>query len=331
MIISETPLRISFVGGGTDLPAFYQQYGGAVLSTTIDKYVYVIVKERYDDLIVLNYSEKEIVNTVDQIKHGIIREALLQVGIYKGIEITTIADIPSKGSGLGSSSSLAVGLLNALYAYIGITKDSGILAEEACCIEIERLGNPIGKQDQYAAAFGGLKLYEFLPDNKVIAKPLKLDLGNILELSSHLILVYTGLTRNASTILGEQNKKTKANAENLVEMSRMPHNVKDILESCDFDKFGEYLELAWMRKKALANQISSSDIDNLYEKGILAGAIGGKLLGAGGGGFILFYVPLDRQRLFLQKMRSEYKVLPFRFNRYGSRIIFNTGRNEPMI
>lgn len=331
MLISQTPLRISFFGGGTDLLSFYRKLPGRVLSTTIDKYIYAIIKERYDDLIVLNYSRKEIVNSVNDIQHELVREAMKKVGIRKGVEITTLGDIPSEGSGLGSSSSLTVGLLNAFYNYIGNLKDSITLAEEACNIEINILGKPIGKQDQYAASFGGLKLYTFNTDDTVTVEPLNLSLRDILDFQNHLFLVYTGITRKSSNILDSQNKRTEVNIEHLKEMAEMPLKAKDMLESKEFDEFGEFLNKAWQIKQTLTNGITNPQIEEIYEKGMNAGALGGKLLGAGGGGFFLFYTPNSKKDAFLKAFEKDYKVLPFTFDRCGSRIIFNNGRNEHMI
>lgn len=331
MLISQTPLRVSFFGGGTDLPSFYRKYFGRVLSTTIDKSIYVIIKERYDDLIVLNYSKKEIVNSINEINHELIKEAMKIAGIKKGIEITTLADIPSEGSGLGSSSSLTVGLLNAFYNYIGKLKDSATLANEACKIEIEILGKPIGKQDQFAASFGGLKIYTFNPDDTVTVEPLNLTLRDIMNLQSHLYLIYTGITRSSSNILENQNKKTNQNFEYLKKMAEMPLQAKELLESKKFDDFGEYLNEAWKLKQTLTKEITNPEIEKIYEKGLTAGALGGKLLGAGGGGFFLFYIPDNKRNSFLSAFEKDYKLLPFTFDRCGSRIIFNNGRNEHMI
>lgn len=331
MIISQTPIRISFVGGGTDLPSFYKQHPGRVLSTTINKYIYVIIKERYDDLIVLNYPEKEIVTDVNDIKHDLIRECIKYTGIYKGVDIIIVSDIPSKGSGLGSSSSLVVGLLNAMYTYQGIQKDLYTIAEEACKIEIDILSNPIGKQDQYAATFGGLKMYTFNPDDSIDIEKLDLNLNDILRLNSNLFLLYTGITRKSSDILDEQNKNTNSNLDNLKKMSDMPIRLKNLLENNKFEEFGQYLDKAWNFKKQLAGKIANEDINKLYNKGLESGATGGKLLGAGGGGFILFFVPLCNQKYFINKMQENHKFLPFRFERTGTRIIFNSPRNEHMI
>lgn len=334
MIISQTPLRISFVGGGTDLPSYYEKSAGSVLSTTIDKYIYVIIKSRYDDAIILNYSKKEIVEHVDEIQHDIIREAMRKTGIHKGVEITTIADIPSSGSGLGSSSSLTVGLLNALYHYVGVSKNNHELAEEACEIEIKILGNPIGKQDQYAASFGGIKVYNFLPSGIVTTETVRLSQSDLLFIESHMLLAYTNVTRNANDILADQNKKTKdqSNLLQLNELARMPHLLKADLEAGSFDSIGHLLKKNWELKKNLAAGIEISEINQLIEAGESHGALGSKILGAGGGGFVLFYIPPAKRedfKFFISKMG--FKSFPIRFERYGTRIIFNSGRSAYMV
>lgn len=334
MIISQTPLRISFVGGGTDFPDFYLKYGGSVLSTAIDKYVYVIVMSRYDNKIVLNYSEKEIVENVCDIKHQLIKEAMLKVGIRKGVEITTIADIPSSGSGLGSSSSLSVGLFTALYQYVGKLKNNYEIAEEACDLELNKLKSPIGKQDQYAASFGGFKLYKFQQSGKIEVEELNIDLGTILELESQLFLVYTNITRKANGILAEQSKNIKENLniEYLTELAKMPFRLKEEIEKDNLKSLGEYLKLNWELKKKLAKGITSPEIECLVDMGLANGALGAKLLGAGGGGFVLFFVPGETHDKFLRSIKaSPYKLLPIKFERFGTRIILNNGRNHHFI
>jgi len=331
MIISQTPLRISFFGGGTDLKNFYNFNIGKVLSTSIDKYIYVIIKERYDDLIVLNYSKKEIVDKAPSIQHELIREAIIRTGIKKGVEITTLSDIPSEGSGLGSSSSLLVGLLNAFYTYMGGSKDNLSLAKEACEIEINILKKPIGKQDQYAASFGGLKMYEFLPNEAVNVIGLNIGLKEILDFQRHLYLVYTGITRKSSSILEQQSNHCDDNKDLLKTMSELTLVAKNYLENNKFDEFGQCLNETWEIKKRLAKGITCPAIDEIYQKGIHAGALGGKLLGAGGGGFLLFYIPDHALNIFKDCFVGSYKSLPFKFTREGTKIIFNNGRNEHMI
>lgn len=324
MIISKTPLRISFVGGGTDLPLFYKKITGRVLSTAINKYIFVIIKKSYGNEVILNYSKKEIVKNIGDIKNEYIKESMKSTGIDKGVEITILSDIHTKGSGLGSSSSLIVGLLNALYHYKNDPKTLDFLAKEACRLEIDVLGKPIGKQDQYAASFGGFKIYTFNSDETVEITPITLDEVRLSNLESCLYLVYTGITRRSSTILQEQNTKTEVNFEHLKEMSLMPLQVAKMLEQNQYDDFGIYLDTAWNYKKQLANSITNPKIDLLYNKGLENGAIGGKLLGAGGGGFILFYVPPKNREIFIREISKTSKILPFKFEPYGSKIIFNS-------
>jgi len=323
MIISRTPLRISFVGGGTDLGVFYRKNGsGAVLSTAIDKYVYVIIKERFDELIYVNWTKKEIVKRVEEIEHDLVREAMKIARIEKSVEITTLADIPSEGSGLGSSSSLTVGLLNAFYTFQGIQVSSEKLAQEACKVEIEILGKPIGKQDQYAAAYGGLSEIVFWNDERVEVKKLNLFNNKLRELGANLLLFYTGKTRSASKILSKQKQKVKSIFPILKKMKAQVPKLKSCLERFEFDKLGEYLDQGWQLKKSLLKDISNSEIDEMYEKAKKAGALGGKLCGAGGGGFLLLYVPREKQNNVRRALR-DYREMPFMLDRCGSRIIFN--------
>ncbi|MWC28108.1 GHMP family kinase ATP-binding protein [Paenibacillus sp. MMS18-CY102] len=322
MIISQTPLRVSFFGGGTDLRDYYELHSGAVTSVTIDKYVYVTVKRRCDDDIVLNYAEREQVRNVCDIQHPIFREALQIAGITKGIEITSVADIPSQGSGLGSSSTFTVGLLNALFAYQGQPKNAHELAELACHIEIDRLGEPIGKQDQYAAAFGGFKQYVFQPDGKVDVESLGLSLEQARMLQRNVLMFYTGITRRASAVLGDQKAKTSGNLDHLHALKELSQQGKGSLANCDIPLIGELLDRNWESKKQLSDKIHNEEINRIYDLGKLAGAYGGKLLGAGGGGFFLFVCPPDKQQA-VRKALKDYKELPVAFDAYGSRIILN--------
>lgn len=325
MIISQTPLRISFLGGGTDLAAFYELEKGCVVSSSIDKYVYVIVKERFDDLIVLNYSQKEIVERVSEIQHELIREAMIKAGIERGVEITTLADIPSKGSGLGSSSSVTVGLLNALHAYQGDHKASAELATEACEIEIDILGKPIGKQDQHIAAFGDVCMFTFKTDGEVIVEKLGFSDSQRTRLGENLLLFYTNRTRSASSILSEQKEQTHDNLQILKQIKQHAIEARKHLMNNSFDAIGYLMRETWECKKHLASKISDPEIDELYERAIVSGALGGKISGAGGGGFLLIYCPLEKQRN-LREVLSCLRELPFALERYGSRIIFNMGR-----
>jgi D-glycero-alpha-D-manno-heptose-7-phosphate kinase len=322
MIISKTPLRISLIGGGTDLKDFYQKNLGHVISTTIDKYIYVIIKERFDDLIVLHYTENEIVDEVDKIKHELIREALVKVGITKGIEIITLADIPSKGTGLGSSSTLTVGLLNALYTYKGIQPTEEKLAREACEIEIDILKKPIGKQDQYIAAYGGLKKFTFLNNENVDIKSFNVSGNERRILGSNLTLHYTNIIRDANSILEKQKKNIETKNKELILISGFVDNVELAIEERDFNEIGIMLKKSWDAKKLLSDNISNNVIDEMVDKAMNNGATGCKIAGAGGGGFLLSYVPREKQDNY-RKAMAEYKELPFMIDPFGSRIIFN--------
>jgi len=322
MIISKTPLRISLIGGGTDLKDFYKNNLGHVISTAIDKYIYVIIKERFDDLIVLHYTENEIIDDVNKIKHELIREALVKVGITKGIEIITLADIPSKGTGLGSSSTLTVGLLNALYTYKGIQVTQETLAREACEIEIDILNKPIGKQDQYIAAYGGLKKFAFLNDEKGEIKYFTLSSNERRILGSNLTLHFTNIIRDANSILEKQKSNIEVKNKELLLISNLVHDVELAIENKNFNEIGNVLKKNWEAKKLLTDNISNNVIDTMVDKAIRNGATGCKIAGAGGGGFLLSYVPREKQDIYRKAMK-EYKELPFMIDPFGSRIIFN--------
>ncbi len=322
MIISQTPLRISFVGGGTDLKSFYHREAGMVISAAIDKYVYVIVKERFDDRIYINYTQKERVDDVSEIRHDLVREAMRKAGVVKGIEITTLADIPSEGSGLGSSSSIAVGLLNALYIFAGSQVTPEQIAREACEIEIDICKKPIGKQDQYIAAYGGLNKITFYPDESVSVSRLPVFNSDLLKFGSHLLLFYTNKTRKADIILAKQKKGTENKRETLRSMRDFVPGLEAFLVSGKFDKLGSLLHENWLLKKTLVEAISNPDIDEMYHKAMDAGALGGKVCGAGGGGFLLLYVKKGRQDAVRAALK-DYRELPFMLDSYGTRIIFN--------
>lgn len=321
MIISRTPLRISFAGGGTDLGAYYSNGYGAVVSLTIDKYIYITVNKRFDDTIRISYSKTEIVKNIDQIQHDIVRECLKLTEITKGIEITSIADIPA-GTGLGSSSSFTVGLLNALYTFKGEQKSSEYLAKEACQIEIDILGKPIGKQDQYAAAFGNINYFRFNSDETVFHEPLILNTTDIDKFNKKMLLFYTGITRSASEILSTQKKETKNKLELLNRMRDQANELKNVLLIDGINKkIGDILHNGWMLKKQLSNRISNNTIENHYWKAREAGAVGGKILGAGGGGFLLFYCDEDKQERVRDALK-DMKKIDFGISKHGSRIIF---------
>lgn len=322
MIITQTPLRISFVGGGTDLADFYTKQGGTVVSSAINKYVYVIVKERFDKMIYLNWMKKEIVDRVDKIEHELIREAMKKTGVLGGVEITTLSDIPAEGSGLGSSSSITVGLLHALYLYQGIPVSAEKLAQEACEIEIEILGKPIGKQDQYIAAFGGLRCFMFNKDHTVTVNIPKVTNETLVNLSQNLLLFFTGKTRKAAVVLKKQKKNINNKIKLLKKMRDQADKLLDHLEHGDVGYLGKALKSGWELKKQLALGITDPEIDKMYQKAKKAGAKGGKIAGAGGGGFLLLFVPLHKQTSVRAALK-DYREMPFSLDRDGSKSIFN--------
>lgn len=323
MIITQTPLRISFFGGGTDFKDYYRlNKGGAVLSTAIDKCIYVIIKKRFDDKIYINYSRKEIIDSVDEIRHDLVRESMRKTGIHKGVEITTLADVPSEGTGLGSSGSVTVGLLNTFYLYQVQSQPADILAREACEIEINILKRPIGKQDQYSAAFGNLNLMKFNPDDTVTLEHLSLDEEIKRELEANLMLIYTGITRRSSNILSKQKKNIKDKISVLNDIRDMVEEGKEYLIKGKLDDFGRLLHQGWERKKKLAQGINNPRIEEIYQAARKARALGGKICGAGGGGFLLIYCPFQRQNRVRKALRN-LRELPFRFEKEGTKAIFN--------
>ena len=322
MIISRTPLRISFAGGGSDLPSYYLRHGGAVLSTTIDKYIYIAVHRYfYPNQSLLKYSKTELVNSNDEIRHPLFRECMRLVDV-SGLDISSMADVPA-GTGLGSSSAFTVSLLNVLHAYKHEAVSAEYLASTACDIEINRLGDPIGKQDQYAAAYGGLNFIRFQQDGKVDVEKVVMDAEAKTQLEKNLLLVYTGTKHSASDILKEQGKEMQRLDKQQVmhRMVEMAYELKEVLEQGRLDDFGRILNEGWLLKRSLADSISNPLVDTLYDQGIAAGALGGKLLGAGGAGFVLFYCPEERQADFRARM-SAYTEMPFRFENEGSKIIY---------
>lgn len=326
MIVVQTPLRISFVGGGTDFEDFYSNHGGAVLSTTIDKCIFVIVKERFDDLIYVNYSRKEIVDRLDNLQHDLVREAMRTCGVTKGVEITTLSDIPAEGTGLGSSSSITVGLLHALYTYKGELKTAQTLAEEACHIEIDILRKPIGSQDQYIAAYGNMRFITF-SSSGIKTEQYELSREDKRRLNDVLFLYYTGVSRKSSDILSEQKANINERLEVLSAIKRLTFEAKDALISGAFDEFAEIMHQGWKLKRQLSSNISNPQIDEIYEVARSAGAIGGKITGAGGGGFLLLYCPKQKQDNLQRALRG-LRRLPFRFERDGSKVLLNYRRNE---
>ena len=324
MIISQTPFRVSFAGGGSDLPSYFLQHGGAVVSTAIDKFVYVTVSRKFDHTLRLSYSRTEEVEKASQLQHPIVREGMAMLGLEAGLEITSVADIPSRGTGLGSSSSFAVGLMHALHAIAGRYVSSGQLADEACRIEIEKCGEPIGKQDQYAAAFGGLNYIEFRKDGSVQVEPIPLQRGARENLDSHFLMFYTGITRSASGILADQSKALANEGDRAKAMHKMvgyATELRDELWKGNFNAMGRILHENWLLKRTLTASISSSEIDKWYYRAMQAGALGGKLLGAGGGGFLLFYAS-PAKHAGIAAALSDLRRVRFSIEPRGSRILF---------
>jgi D-glycero-alpha-D-manno-heptose-7-phosphate kinase len=324
MVISRTPLRVSFVGGGSDLPAFASEHLGAVVSTTIDKFLYVIVTERFEDNIRVSYSQTEIVDRLDELQHELVREAMRVAGLRRKVQIVTLADVPSRGTGLGSSSAVTVGVLNALFAYQGILKSSDELAHEAARIEIDILGKPIGRQDQYACACGGLQLIRFGPGDAVTREPVILPDEKRRLLERNLLMFYTGRQRSAADVLDGISSKIGENADLQTSLGRMRDLALELHSSLgnggDPDILGRHLHENWELKRSLNGGVSTGAIDEWYGRGREAGALGGKVLGAGGGGFLLFYAPPQAQPSVRQAL-SELRELPFRFTSEGTRIV----------
>lgn len=323
MIITRTPFRISFAGGGSDLASFYRRREGCVLSTSINKYMYVIVHPTFNrEETIVKYSKTEIVRDVNELHHEIAREKLKELGL-SGIEIVSTSDIPS-GTGLSSSSAYSVGLIHALSAFQGKLYSQEKIAEKACELEIERVGSHIGKQDQYGTAIGGLKFIRFLPNGKVDVERLALSRDVLKALDENLLLFYTGITHQAGEILKDQTKNITsddAKFRNLVQMTHFARDMRDSLLEGRLSDFGMLMHESWMLKKKLSTKISNPLIDDSYEKAISSGALGGKLLGAGGGGFLLFYCEKENQ----SKLREELKdliELPFNIEFSGSKIIY---------
>lgn len=323
MIISRTPLRISFAGGGSDLAVYYRNGGGSVVSTAIDKYIYITVNRKFDDLIRVSYSKTELVESIDEVEHNIIREALKLVGIEKGVEVVYMGDIPlgSAGVGLGSSSSLAVGVLNALYAFKGQCVSADKLASEACKIEIDILKNPIGKQDQYIAAYGGLQHIRFNSDESVFIDPVICKKATKDELNGKLMLFYTGITRVSSSILAEQKQQTNNKREHLDRMVDLSEELREALIKNKFNRFGEILHEGWLNKRNLASGITNAGIDDYYDRARKAGVVGGKILGAGGGGFLLLYCEKENHNKVREAL-PDLNESPFKFEPQGSKIIY---------
>jgi D-glycero-alpha-D-manno-heptose-7-phosphate kinase len=328
MIISRTPFRVSFIGGGTDLPAFYNREQGAVISTTVNKYVFLTVNRRFDQTLRVSYSKTEIVDKVENIHHPLFRETMRFTGADCGLEATSIADIPS-GMGLGSSSSFTVGLLHALQAFQGRYKTAGELAKEACHLEMDILGEPIGKQDQYAAAFGGLRRYRFNSDGSVFVDPVICPAETKAALFGHLLFFYLGGSRNARQVLEQQSRNTDHNIEPLRKIRRLTDEFWEALVGNGrMVVLGELLHQAWLAKKQLATNISNERIDEYYARARAAGALGGKVLGAGMGGFLLLFCEPPRQPAVRESLR-ELREIQFGLEPEGSKIIYVGGYDVP--
>jgi len=326
MIITQTPLRIGLLGGGTDLPDYYRLHGGRVLNCALDKYVYVIVKQRFDDDIYVNYSRKEIVSGVDDLEHELVREAMKMTGVRNGVEITTLADIPSAGSGLGSSSAVTVGLLHALFAYQGLQVSGQELAERACTIEIDYCGKPIGKQDQYIAALGGIRDIRFGPGEEVVADELVLSASDRRALQQQIMLFYTGITRRADVILAEQNANMEIIRPQLDLLRDLAGLAVGRLRCGEVDELGAAVREGWEAKRKLASGVSNDQIDRAVARALEAGATGAKLTGAGGGGFLLAICPLERQRAVRESL-ADMREMPVKLDRLGSRVVLNVMRD----
>lgn len=321
MIISRTPFRVSLAGGGTDLAEFYHRSSGAVVSTAIDKYMYITVNKYFDDSIILKYSRTELVASVDEVEHPLLRECLKKVGIKRGIEITSMADVVG-GTGLGSSSSFTVGVLHALYAFLGKYKTQDQLAVEACEIEIQRLKEPIGKQDQYIAAYGGFQFLEFMPDETVRVDPLICPVRTLDRLQEQLLLLYSGMTRKAGPLLRRARANFKRNDDALKALRGQASTLRAELQKGNVDAVGKILREGWELKKSLAGGISNPKIDEAYAAALRGGAVGGKILGAGGGGFLLLFCPPAQRNRVLSRMAGGWREIPFRFEPEGSKIIY---------
>ncbi|MFI5361444.1 MAG: GHMP kinase [Elusimicrobiota bacterium] len=320
MIISRTPFRISFVGGGTDLAEFYHRRPGAVVSTAIDKFMYVTVNRYFDDSILLKYRRTELVKRASDIRHPILRECLKLTGIDRGVEITSMADVAA-GTGLGSSSSFTVGVLHALHAFKGEYRTAEELAREACTVEITRMKEPIGKQDQYIAAYGGFQSIEFMPDDTVRVDPIVLSEKMRADLAERSILLYSGVTRRAGPVLRRFRAKFEVKDRQMTRMRDLAYEAREALRAGDIEGLGEMLHEGWMLKKGISGGISNPAINRAYEAARAAGAAGGKILGAGGGGFLLLFAPPAKRRAVRRALAS-WREIPFGLEPEGSKIVY---------
>jgi len=326
MIMARSPLRVTLGGGGTDLPSYYRDHEGFLIAAAIDKYVYVTVMRPFSQGIFLKYSELEHVASVNEVKHRIIREALLMQNLRTPqVEITTLADIPA-GTGLGSSGSFTTALLKALYAHRRLLIHPSQLAELACQVEIERLHEPIGKQDQYIAAYGGLTCFTFHKDDTVTAVPLKVSMDTLFDLEDNVLLFFTGYSRNAGDILKDQNTRTNCSDEEMLKnlhfVKELGYRSKQALESGNAARFGELMHEQWEQKKRRSGGMSNPQIDHWYDLGLKNGAVGGKLVGAGGGGFLMFYAT-DRNKLRHAMNKSGLEEVRFGFDFDGTKVVLS--------
>jgi D-glycero-alpha-D-manno-heptose-7-phosphate kinase len=324
MIITRSPLRISLGGGGTDLPSYYRKHSGFLIAAAIDKYVYITLHQTFVQELIVKYSKLERVSGADEVQHPIIREALRMVGVQGPfLELTSMADIPA-GTGLGSSGSFTTALLKALHTYKKNLVHPQDLAEQACQIEIDRLGEPIGKQDQYIAAYGGLTCFQFLPNDQVEAWPLKIDTETLYNLEDNLLLFFTGYSRSASSILKEQDDKSKERDQRMVDnlhfVKELGYQSKEALESGDLRRFAELMNVHWEHKQQRSGSMSNQNINQWYELAMENGALGGKLIGAGGGGFLMFYAE-DKTRLRHAMAQTGLREVRFRFDFEGTKVV----------
>lgn len=324
MIIARSPLRISLGGGGTDLPSYYRRHSGFLIAAAIDKYVYITLHQTFVQELIIKYSKLERVQNAGEVQHPIIREALQLLNIHEpNIEITSMADIPA-GTGLGSSGSFTTALLKTLHTYRKNLVHPRDLAEQACHIELDRLGEPIGKQDQYIAAYGGITCFQFLPDDRVEAYPLQISTETLYNLEDNLLLFFTGYSRSASSILKEQDDKSKQSDTSMIDnlhfVKDLGYQSKEALEQGNLTRFGELMHIHWERKKQRSGGMSNVQINTWYDLAMANGAIGGKLIGAGGGGFLMFYTE-DKSRLRHVLTEAGMREVRFRFDFEGTKVV----------
>jgi D-glycero-alpha-D-manno-heptose-7-phosphate kinase len=324
MIISRTPVRVSFCGGGTDADWFSQtsENGGMVTSIALNRHIHVTVNRRFDNRIRVSYSKLEIVDNFEDLEHELVRESMRMTGVTSGVEITTIADIPSRGTGLGSSSAVTVGLLHALHCFAGRSVSPSQLASEACQIEIEILGQPIGRQDQYATSYGGINTIKFCKNGEVLVEPIVLQENTISRISEEFTLIFTGQSRSASSVLSDSVAEGKSAIDNLMRIREQANEAKDLLESGELSKLGSLLNEAWVMKRGISKSVSNNYLDDMYSRIISTGATGAKLLGAGGGGFFLVHGNIAVREKLEKEFSSDHRMIPLDIDNTGSSIIY---------